>query len=79
MVLGWFDSNATASRRRDGASGSSRASSYGKENWEFTQQGLMARRYASISDLPIAAADRKFFWPLERRPDDHPSLGEFRP
>lgn len=50
--------------------------SYGNENWEFTPQGLMQRRYASINDLPIAAADRKFFWPLGRRPDEHPGLSE---
>ena len=50
--------------------------SYGNENWEFDAQGLMARRFASINDLPIAEGDRKFFWPLGRRPDDHPSLSE---
>jgi uncharacterized protein len=48
--------------------------SYGNENWEFTAQGLMAWRYASINDLPIAPSHRKFHWPLGRRPDDHPSL-----
>ena len=48
--------------------------SYGNENWEFTQQGLMQQRFASINDLPIPAEQRKFFWPLGRRPDDHPSL-----
>ena len=48
--------------------------SYGNENWEFTEHGLMARRFASINDLSIADADRKFRWPLGRRPDDHPSL-----
>jgi len=48
--------------------------SYGNENWEFTDQGYMARRHASINDLPIAPAARKFFWPLGRRPDDHPGL-----
>ncbi len=48
--------------------------SYGNENWEFTPQGFMHRRIASINDLPIAAADRKFHWPLGRRPDDHPGL-----
>ena len=48
--------------------------SYGNENWEFTDQGLMQRRYASINDLPISGDDRKFFWPLGRRPDDHPGL-----
>jgi nuclear transport factor 2 (NTF2) superfamily protein len=50
--------------------------SYGNENWEFNEQGLMLRRYASINDLPIAEADRKFLWPLGRRPDDHPGLSE---
>ena len=49
---------------------------YGNENWEFDDQGLMARRHASINDLPIAERDRKFLWPLGRRPDDHPSLSE---
>jgi nuclear transport factor 2 (NTF2) superfamily protein len=48
--------------------------SYGNENWEFDTAGLMALRYASINDLPLAAADRKFHWPLGRRPDDHPGL-----
>jgi nuclear transport factor 2 (NTF2) superfamily protein len=48
--------------------------SYGNENWEFDANGLMARRIASINDLPIAAAERKYFWPLGRRPDDHPGL-----
>jgi nuclear transport factor 2 (NTF2) superfamily protein len=50
--------------------------SYGNENWEFTAQGLMRRRFASINDLPIAAAQRRFHWPLGRRPDGHPGLGE---
>jgi nuclear transport factor 2 (NTF2) superfamily protein len=50
--------------------------SYGNENWEFNEQGLMQRRFASINDLPIAEADRKFFWPLGRRPDGHPSLSD---
>jgi nuclear transport factor 2 (NTF2) superfamily protein len=50
--------------------------SYGNENWEFTDQGFMARRFASINDLPIAEGDRKFFWPLGRRPDEHPSLSD---
>jgi nuclear transport factor 2 (NTF2) superfamily protein len=48
--------------------------SFGNENWEFTAQGLMARRLASINDLPIADSERKFRWPLGRRPDDHPGL-----
>lgn len=50
--------------------------SYGNENWEFTAEGLMRRRLASINDLPIAEAQRLFFWPLGRRPDDHPGLSE---
>ena len=50
--------------------------SYGNENWEFDAGGLMRRRYASINDLPIAEADRKFHWPLGRRPDDHPGLSD---
>jgi uncharacterized protein len=50
--------------------------SYGNENWEFDAQGLMHHRYASINDLPIKEGDRKFFWPLGRRPDDHPSLSD---
>src|SRR5262249_51093244 len=50
--------------------------SYGNENWEFDQHGLMQRRIASINDLPIKGSDRKFHWPLGRRPDDHPSLSQ---
>lgn len=50
--------------------------SYGNENWEFNEQGYMMRRIASINDLPIGVSDRKFFWPLGRRPDDHPGLSE---
>ena len=48
--------------------------SYGNENWEFDARGLMRRRFASINDLPIAAGDRLFHWPLGPRPDDHPGL-----
>jgi len=48
--------------------------SYGNENWEFDEHGLMRRRIASINDAPIEAADRLFHWPLGRRPDDHASL-----
>ncbi|MFL5309148.1 MAG: DUF1348 family protein [Myxococcales bacterium] len=48
--------------------------SYGNENWEFDGDGLMRRRYASINDLPIGEAERKYFWPLGRRPDDHAGL-----
>jgi uncharacterized protein len=50
--------------------------SYGNENWEFDAHGLMQVRHASINDVPIAAADRKYHWPLGRRPDEHPSLSE---
>jgi len=48
--------------------------SYGNENWEFDASGLMAVRHASINDAPISQAERKYHWPLGRRPDDHPSL-----
>ena len=50
--------------------------SHGNENWEFDEHGLMRRRLASINDLPIREADRKYRWPLGRRPDDHPALSE---
>ena len=50
--------------------------SYGNENWEFDEHGLMRVRIASINDAPIAETDRKYRWPLGRRPDDHPSLGD---
>lgn len=50
--------------------------SYGNENWEFGADGLMVNRYACINDLPIRETDRKFRWPLGRRPDDHPGLSE---
>ena len=50
--------------------------SYGNENWEFEGNGLMRRRIASINDLPIREEDRKFHWPLGRRPDDHPGLSD---
>jgi uncharacterized protein len=50
--------------------------SYGNENWEFDDDGLMRTRYASINDLPIPESDRKFHWPLGRRPDDHPGLSD---
>ena len=48
--------------------------SYGNENWQFTPEGLMARRHASINDLPISESARLFHWPLGRRPDGHASL-----
>lgn len=50
--------------------------SYGNENWEFDANGLMQRRYASINDLPITEAGRKYRWPQGRRPDDHPGLSD---
>ncbi|MBO0733266.1 MAG: nuclear transport factor 2 family protein [Methylocapsa sp.] len=50
--------------------------SYGNENWEFAANGLMQRRNASINDLPIAEAERKYHWALGCRPSDHPSLSE---
>ena len=50
--------------------------SYGNENWEFDEHGLMAVRHASINDLPIDETDRLFHWPQGRRPDDHPSLSD---
>ncbi len=51
--------------------------SFGNENWEFDDSGLMRKRHACINDLPIKAEDRRFQWPLGRRPDDHPGLSEF--
>ncbi|MFD8912996.1 DUF1348 family protein [Streptomyces sp. NPDC059575] len=50
--------------------------SYGNENWEFDEDGLMRVRLASINDLPIGEEERKYHWPLGRRPDDHPGLSE---
>ncbi len=50
--------------------------SYGNENWQFNDAGLMQRRIASINDLPIAETERKYHWPLGRRPDDHLGLAE---
>jgi len=49
---------------------------FGNENWEFDENGLMQRRYACLNDMPIQAAERKFHWPLGRRPDDHPGLSD---
>ena len=49
---------------------------YGNENWEFDEDGLMRRRIANIYEHPIADADRKFHWPLGRRPNDHPGLSD---
>ena len=50
--------------------------SYGNENWEFDENGLMQKRYASINDLAINESDRLFHWPQGRRPDDHQGLSE---
>jgi nuclear transport factor 2 (NTF2) superfamily protein len=50
--------------------------SYGNENWEFDDSGLMRVRLASINDLPIQESERKYHWPLGARPDDHPGLGD---
>ena len=50
--------------------------SYGNENWEFDEHGYMHRRIASINDLPICESERKYRWPLGRRPDDHPGLSD---
>jgi uncharacterized protein len=50
--------------------------SYGNENWEFDEHGLMRLRFASINDLPIKEPERKYHWPLGRRPDAHPGLSD---
>ena len=50
--------------------------SYGNEIWEFDDEGYMAVRHASINDVPITEAERKFRWPQGRRPDDHPGLSD---
>jgi len=50
--------------------------SYGNENWEFDDQGYMRRRISSINDLPIKETDRRFRWPIGRRPDDHSGLSD---
>jgi uncharacterized protein len=50
--------------------------SYGNENWEFDENGLMKVRHASINDLPIKEAERKYHWALGRRPDDQPGLSD---
>ncbi|WP_433555459.1 DUF1348 family protein [Pseudonocardia xinjiangensis] len=50
--------------------------SYGNENWEYDEHGVMAVRHASINDLPITESERAYHWPLGRRPDDHPSLSD---
>ncbi|CCW32098.1 conserved hypothetical protein [Xenorhabdus nematophila F1] len=50
--------------------------SYGNENWEFDENGLMINRFACINDMPVSQNERKFHWSLGRRPDDHPGLSE---
>jgi uncharacterized protein len=50
--------------------------SYGNENWEFNEQGVMYRRHASINDLPIKEIERLFHWPQGTRPADHPGLSD---
>ncbi|CCN21286.1 conserved hypothetical protein [Bordetella bronchiseptica 1289] len=50
--------------------------SYGNENWEFEADGLMRRRHACINDMPVQESERKFHWPLGRRPDGHPGLSD---
>ena len=50
--------------------------SYGNENWQFNDDGLMAVRFASINDLPIQESERKYHWPLGPRPDDHVGLSD---
>ncbi len=50
--------------------------SYGNENWEFGADGLMEHRFSSINDMPIKESERRFHWPLGRRPDDHPGLSD---
>jgi nuclear transport factor 2 (NTF2) superfamily protein len=50
--------------------------SYGNENWEFDENGLTQWRLASINDLPIKESERKYHWPLGRRPDGHPGLSD---
>jgi nuclear transport factor 2 (NTF2) superfamily protein len=50
--------------------------SYGNENWEFSEDGLMRVRLASINDLPINESDRRYHWPLGRRPDGHAGLSD---
>lgn len=49
---------------------------FGNENWQYNEDGLMAVRHASINDVPIQESDRKYHWPLGRRPDDHPGLSD---
>ena len=50
--------------------------SFGNENWEFDENGLMKVRHASINDVAITESERLYHWPIGRRPDDHPGLSE---
>ena len=51
--------------------------SHGNENWEFDPGGLMRRRHASINDVPISEAERKYHWSAPGpRPKDHPGLSD---
>ena len=50
--------------------------SHGNEQWEFADNGLMRRREASINDVPIREAERRFLWPAGPRPPDHPGLAD---
>lgn len=49
---------------------------HGNENWQFDEKGYMAHRHASINDVPIDEAERKFLWPQGPRPEGHPGLSE---
>ena len=48
--------------------------SYGNEQWEFAENGLMQRREASINDVAITEGERRFHWPLGIRPETHPGI-----
>ena len=50
--------------------------SYGNENWEFDENGLMKVRFASINDLAIEKSERKLIWESDIRPEDYPSLSD---
>lgn len=50
--------------------------SYGNENWEFDENGLMKIRFASINDLKIFKSERKLTWAEDIRPENFPSLSE---
>jgi nuclear transport factor 2 (NTF2) superfamily protein len=73
-----FDANRIAVRFAYESHDASRQwfRSYGNENWEFDENGLMNRRHASINDLPIRESERLYHWPIGRRPDNHPGLSE---